>query len=442
MAFLQILLLVFGVLDPLDRPIDVSFNRTPLPEALASVAQAGGFEWSYNASLVDSKALVTYSGKQVTVREVLYKILGEGFVFKSTGNYLIIKKTRKQARELSGYVKDPETGKRLANATVYDRRTLRATTTDSTGFYRLRVKSRAEVVVALPGYRDTALSVVPLSERYQVVNLRVAPSDVRGRPKLNESLLVAAYKVEKFFSVSATAISEFNVPDSLHRRIQIGFLPGVGSNATLSGKVYNEFSFNALAGVSAGVKGLELAGLGNFTIKSVDGVQIAGLFNQNRGYTLGGQFAGVFNRTLDEIRGVQAAGVFNTAERSTVMAVQAAGVFNVIRKADAPVIQVAGFLNRVNGKGPVIQASGFWNSADCAAGLQVSGFVNAADSLDGVQVAGFLNFSRKGRGVQVGLINIGKDMEGVQIGLLNWMNGRFLPAINIGRRRQSAIFNQ
>ncbi len=126
--------------DVLERRIDVRFQQIPLKEALATVAQKAGFEWSYNANLVDASRKISLIANDWTVRETLYELLGDGYDFKPNGQYLILKKRKKPAERLSGYLKDQGTGQRVVNATVYDRRTLRATTTDSNGYYELRVK--------------------------------------------------------------------------------------------------------------------------------------------------------------------------------------------------------------------------------------------------------------------------------------------------------------
>lgn len=86
---------------------------------------------------------------------------------------------------------------------------------------------------------------------------------------------------------------------------------------------------------------------------------------------------------------------------------------------------------------------------DRAEALQIALFNNAANRLDGAQIS-CLNETSVGRGVQLGLVNVGDDFTGVQIGLVNtthtmygyqlglinviksskWFS--FLPIINIG----------
>ena len=85
----------------------------------------------------------------------LREMLGEEYVIKSNGQYLILKRQKQAKSEVSGVIRATNSGERLANVTIYDRKTLRATTTDSSGYYQSKVKKNTELVVVRLGYRDT-----------------------------------------------------------------------------------------------------------------------------------------------------------------------------------------------------------------------------------------------------------------------------------------------
>lgn len=402
----------------LSRKLSVSFRDTPIRQALDEVAKLADFEWSYNTGILDQDRRVTFTARDWTVRETLQEILGEGYAFKSSGRYLILKKQKPPKRELSGVVRDPKTGERLANATIYDRKTLRATTTDSSGYYRLKVKKNAEIVVARLGYRDTVLQVTSLTPRYQRIELSPVMVPEKDSANLSEkwrqALKKTATELESFFAATGDVWHDLNVPDTLQRRFQISFLPMLGTNHVLSGKVENQVSVNVLAGTSAGVRGVEAAGLGNFTKNRVAGVQAAGLFNVNKGDCHGVQAAGLFNQTADTLVGAQFAGLVNVAHHSPQFFLQAAGLVNVVRRTggapeSAPLDTLA------------------------PRGIQVSGLVNSADQLEGVQVAGLVNRARRIHGIQVGVFNTADHLEGLQIGLLNRSGKRWLPFINWGK---------
>lgn len=412
----------------LERRIDVVFRQTPLKEALNDIAKKAGFEWSYNANILDGTRKTSLIANDWTVRETLYEILGEGYEFKSNGNYLILKKRKKPAEQLSGYIKDPVTGQRLANATVYDRQTLRATTTDSNGYYELKVRKSTEIIVARLDYRDTIFPVTRQTPRFQKIDLQVNTTITPRQRTLEENLEMVATQAERFFQATLEKWNALNVQDSLHRRYQISFLPVVGTNHTLSAKVINDWSFNILAGTSLGNRRLEVAGIANFTKQEVRGVQVSGLFNELRGDMYGVQVAGIYNRSGDTLSGIQIGGIMNIARHSVGAASQVGGIANYSRAGDMT-LQVGGISNHaihVDG----IQVSGIINAADTIQGIQVGGIINQADSIDGVQIASITNRAQKVRGVQIGLFNSAKELRGLQIGLINRSGRRVLPFIN------------
>jgi hypothetical protein len=65
-----------------------------------------------------------------------------------------------------------------------------------------------------------------------------------------------------------------------------------------------------------------------------------------------------------------------------------------------------------------------------ANGLVITGSQNLTNEFNGVVVSGLRNRAIKGRGVQVGLLNICKHLKGVQFGLWNVNSKRKLPLIN------------
>ena len=437
--------------DVLERRIQVSFSQAPLKTALDEVARLGGFEWSYNARILDNSRPVNLPPGNRTVRETLVLLLGDDYTFRQNGDNLILKRNKKPQQRLSGYLSDPHTGRKIPNATVYDRLTLRSTTTDSSGFYELPVGPRSEIVISKLDYRDTVLTVSSQTPRF--VQLELSPDSLPHKSyfSIRRGVSEASYALEQFFVKTSQSLNALNVSDSLHRRYQISFLPGVGTNHHLSGSVTNDFSLNILAGYSRGNRALELAGLGNITRENMSGLQAAGAFNNLRGNASGVQAAGIYNYVGDTLTGVQASGVVNFAGYGTQFSVQAAGVLNLVPQgrfamqmagtanyADTILaFQAAGVWNHARALENGVQAAGVSNFAGRAhataqfaglsnsigngtVGLQVAGFANTADTLMAMQVSGFLNLARRLRGVQVGIVNIAGVNEGVQIGLLNF----------------------
>lgn len=440
----------------LSRRLTITFNQTPIKEALDEVARQADFEWSYNARILSPTHRVTLQARDWTVREILREMLGENYVVKSSGHHLILKKEKPPKSELSGVVRATGTNERLANVTIYDKKTLRATTTDSTGFYKLKIKKNSQIVVARLGYRDTLLQVESLTPRYQNLQLKPVPIPVNDTPALQlaikRSLKKAASEVDYFFNTQLDKWHELNVPDTFSRQFQISFLPKFGTNHILSPKVANNVSVNMLAGQSAEVRVFEVAGLGNFTRKKVQGAQVAGLFNLNRGNCSGVQIAGIYNQTADTLSGAQISGLINIAGKSPEFSIQIAGILNIIqnsRDSSAVVhmpksIQISGLINRTQQlEGAQVsglinnaqnlhgaQVAGLINTVQKANGVQVAGLINQANECDGVQVSGLINHTKRLKGIQFGVINSAKRGTGLQIGLINRAGKRVLPIFN------------
>ena len=399
--------------DVLERYISVGFKQTSLKEALVVISQKGGFELSYNSHIIDSGKKISLITNNWTVRETLYEVLGEGYEFKSNGNYLILKKAKPQRKEIYGYVKDPSTGNRVANATVYDTKTLRSTTTDKNGYYKLQVKKATQIAITRVDYQDTVISISVQSPRLQRIEMQYDTVKQRKRFNLERTMDETLSKAERFFKATMDRWTAVNVADSIHRHFQISFLPKMGSNHKLSAKVVNDWSLNVLAGVSGGNRILEVGGLGNFTRGDMSGVQIGGLLNELWGNTRGVQIGGIYNKTGESLHGAQIGGVFNLSNEMSDGSGQVAGVFNHASEGRA-----------------LYQFAGVVNKAEEVKGFQAAGVVNIAQEVSGVQAAAILKKKKKVKGVQIGLFNSAKEVDGLQIGLLNRSGKRVVPLFN------------
>jgi CarboxypepD_reg-like domain len=398
----------------LERPISVQLTNTPLKESLTAVSQAGRFEFSYNARIFNLTKKITLFTNGLTVRETLFQILGDNYTYQQSGEYLIIKKQNKQKQFISGYISDAKTGKRVRNATVYDTKTLRSTTTDENGYYNLKIKERSTVVVAQLDYRDTILQITEGLTRFVKLDL-----DLKTEPKTVDSNPLGKGKTNLvgFFTSSLHKLNNMNVQDSIRRRFQLSLLPYFGTNHAMSGSVINDFSFNATVGYSRGSRILELSGIGNFTRENVQGIQASGIFNIVKGNVKGIQLAGTFNHVNDTLNGVQLAGVWNVATTAYALN-QSSGLANIawFGNLKTQFAGVANIADTING----VQASGILNLSRNVKGLQMSGVFNNAKTVNGVQISGVLNRAQTIKGVQIGLINYADSLSGMQIGLINF----------------------
>lgn len=355
----------------LEKSVGLEARDEPLGQLLEEIGRQGGFYFSYHSKVVPDDSLVTITIPNAPVGEVLNRLLPASLEFLEAGSHVIIR-SRRQVLEfiledisergnafiVSGKVLDPRTGQALPNASVYERQLLLATLTDKRGQFRLRVRDRYHTVALTASkalYEDATVfvqlrGVVVLPRPEQAGD---QDSWFNGEEQQGE---VERTALGRFLVSSGQRIQSLNLREFFTENpVQASLTPGLSSQGRLSGQLVNKVSINLLGGYTAGVDGVEIAGVFNINRKSVRHVQAAGAFNIVGGSAHGVQIAGLHNLVLGAVRGLQAAGGFNVV------------------------------------KGDV----------------------------DGVQVAGWVNFANHLRGVQVGVVNIADSSSGYSIGLVN-----------------------
>ena len=200
----------------------------------------------------------------------------------------------------------------------------------------------------------------------------------------------------------------------INRPFQITLLPPIGTNGPVYRECVNQISLNVLWGESAGLRGLELAGLANIEHQFVKGIQLAGFGNFTKGNTLGLSASGFMNMTQD-LTGVSLAGFMTIGEE--VKGLAGAGFMNISDRVTGG--QASGFMN-IAGEVTGAQASEFMNISDAVIGAQVTGFMNVSGLVKGAQVSGFMNIGEDVMGAQVsGFMNIAENVQGTQVGFIN-----------------------
>src|SRR5687767_7358332 len=139
----------------LNRNITLHINRQRLDQTLEIISNKGDFYLSYNSTILKRDSLVSITATNEPVQDILASLLGNGFEFRESGNYLIIRRvpvklklvttkavTEEKLYTVSGYVLDDLTGEQLANASIYEKNLLAAALTNEEGYFRLRLKSR------------------------------------------------------------------------------------------------------------------------------------------------------------------------------------------------------------------------------------------------------------------------------------------------------------
>jgi hypothetical protein len=425
----------------LERTITISFRDESLADALKKLADAGGFDFSYNTSLINGRKTITADYKNQTVREILDQLFTGEVEYKVRSKHIILSKVKTSGKDqnqvLKGYVVDDRTGERLKDVTVYEPLSLTSAVTNAYGYFEIKMNKAPEdlkLVVNSENYTDTLVNVRPRRGRLINIPLRI------NKEKITTKADSLAQKLKRFWKTQIMNPKNrnlVNVTDTLYRQAQFSLVPFVGTNHRLSGNVINDYSFNMIGGYSLGVRKAELGGVFNLDRGDVEIVQLAGAFNTVAGKMSGVQVAGIFNANFGGMEGAQAAGIANINWNSSRY-FSVAGVMNFTRISSEGV-HIAGVGNFTLGqqKGP--HTAGLFNFSTGDAGpLNVAGLMNfTAKNSRGLQLSGLLNFTGKNhKGAQItGALNFtGKKLSGTQIGLVNYatkVNGGQLGLINV-----------
>lgn len=423
----------------LERKISVTVQNERLDKALKKIEQAGDLVFSYSPTILDGAKLVSFDFFNKSVREVLDGIFKGQVQYKVRGKYIILTKeerasSRKVPAVITGYVVDEATGERLKDVSIYDPVTLTSTTTDSFGYFEIKIDKPSPDLILSVNRQDYSDTLVAVSSRGRLLNIPIKIQSERISVMADS----VGRKLERFWKNQVRWFENKNmrnIDDTLYRHAQLSLVPFIGTNHRMSGHVINDYSLNIIGGYSRGVEKLEIGGVFNFVRSDMNGLQFAGVFNGVGGEMNGIQFAGVFNSNLSATQGLQFAGALNlnfdgsrsaqfagvgNITRGTQVGPQVAGAFN-IATGDSEPLQVAGVFNLSAKEMQGGQVAGVFNFASQKMrGAQIAGVMNiAAGDVNGAQIAGVLNVARKVKGAQIGLINIADSVKGIPIGFLS-----------------------
>ncbi|MBX3239453.1 MAG: hypothetical protein KIT80_19375 [Chitinophagaceae bacterium] len=425
----------------LNKKVSFSVQQQRLDDVLTILGNKGNFSFSYNSNILKRDSLVTYTANNHTVSQVLNQLLNEGFEFKESGNYIIIRKTALRVTSIvqqsqsegdiftiTGYVVNSETGEKLGDVSIYEPKNLVSTLTDEQGRFSIRLKNRRQptsLAVSRSLFEDTTVVINP---RYNM-QLEIAIVPAFEKPVISTANIyqrAGAYPIEQKDSILVSPVTKpetieynrfarfllsaklktqsLNIKDILGAKaVQVSLVPGFGIHGKMGSQVINNFSLNVLGGYTGGVDGAEIGGVFNINKNNVRMAQIAGVVNLVGGGSSGIQIAGVHNTVLKHVHGIQLGGISNHVSHN-MRGIQVGGIGNLV-KDSLEGIQIAGINNHVQKN---------------SRGIQVAGIANiTAGDADGLQAAGIFNYAKRLKGVQIGLVNIADTVDGYTIGLVN-----------------------
>lgn len=399
----------------LSKRITIDVKQKRVDDVLQRISKAGNFYFAYNGALFAQDSIVNLNVKSLPLRDVIDQLFDGKVDYKEHDKYVILRyavnhftiepdniTTAENLYLISGYVIDTQTGKKVKQASVYEKRLLQSTLTDDDGYFTLKFKGEHDGIILTASketYRDTSL--VFLSS----INVKPKGYDDPDKEKGTFfSNTLGNRGIGKFFLSSKQRLQNLNIPNFFaNTPFQASLTPGLSSHGMMSANVVNKVSLNVLGGYTAGVDGVEVAGLFNLTKGDVKQVQVAGLFNAVGNSVNGVQVAGLANLIQNEVRGVQVAGLLNRA-KGNAGGLQISLLSNVAMQ-EFNGMQLAGLLN-------VTRKS--------VNGFQLAVFGNVGSgTVTGVQLAGFVNIARNMKGFQLGIVNLADSSSGVSLGLIN-----------------------
>jgi hypothetical protein len=413
----------------LDQRLSLNFTDLPIGQALTEISNRADCRFSYNPDLLPNKN-ITASFQETSLEEVLKKTLGKSFDYKVRGSYIIIqpvadRQSHKSNIEFVGEVVDARTGRSLANTSVYDVNNLSSTLSGEDGSYKLSTffqDGLTAFAISKENYKDTVI---------RIVNQQIAPVKIELQP-LEATEETRDRTLRRFidslnivrFLVNRKAKQHIRNVDMVEQRwLQVSFLPVIGTNGVMGGKIGNNVSLNMFAGYNHSVSGVELGGFFNVDRMDVKGFQAGGFGNIVGGQVDGAQLSGFVNLTPSGGTGTQLSGFVNHAG-TRYTGLQGTGFVNVANNINGA--QLSGFTNftllDMNG----VQGTGFVNMAGRVRGIQGAGFLNMATAVNGVQASGLINMAGTVKGLQIGILNIAKRVEkGATIGVVNLVKEGF-----------------
>ncbi len=432
---------------PLSKIVTLDVKGQRIDYILELLSSKSGVYFSYNSNILKKDSLVSIYMINKPLKDVLAIIFNKTYEFKETGNYIVIRKApikliivtqsgkiEEKFYVVSGHVYDDQTKAAINDASIYEKKLLLSTLTNQNGFFKLKLRSNkirtAALTVSKVFYEDATVEISTSTNQSLTITLEpineetnisvIKPDDylsVQNTDKSNIDTIITSKNTLKSISakVENTGIAKFFIPNKQNlsslnfsnfftlRPYQISFTPGFSTHGKMSSQVVNNFSFNILGGYTGGTDGFEIGGLVNINKLNAQYFQIAGLSNLVGGSVAGVQVSGINNLVLGKVNALQISGI-NNFVKGEMNGVQIAGINNQVKQKFSGV-QLAGILNSVNKN---------------SSGVQIAGIANIDNQyFEGIQVAGILNYTKKLKGVQIGLINIADTSSGYSIGLIN-----------------------
>lgn len=159
----------------LEQNIQLKIKDGKTLDVLHQIEKQANVNFIYNPNDLDTEILFTFRKKERTIKEVLGQLFEKSpIIFKADGQQIILYKSEskkisyrinkppQKAKDIvfSGYLLDATTGEVMIAASVYEKTSFVATTTNNFGFFSLTLPAGAHtVVVSFIGYETQEIKV-------------------------------------------------------------------------------------------------------------------------------------------------------------------------------------------------------------------------------------------------------------------------------------------
>ncbi len=385
----------------LQKKISINITNKTTEFILDVLEKEGGFYFSYNSNIIQGDKIHSINAQHKTIEHILIQLLGTAYKYEEKDGYIIIKSDIHQSITVIGKLIDAENNEPVAYASVYDKSMRFGAMSDELGNFKLTIKQTntvPEIIISKVSFADTQIVINKHYNSTQPIPLRQVFYNLDSVTITNVSDHWLARRVLS----SKQRLNSINLNNYFSTQpYQFSFTPGLGTKNRMNSQYVNKFSFNILGGYTAGLNGVEIGGLFNMIQRDMRYVQIAGIYNIVGGEVNGVQIGGLYNYVGSNTKGVQIGGLFNT-NKGNVQGIQIGGIYNYVKQMNG--IQIAGVSNLTK---------------DEARGIQIAGIMNRSDNYNGIKVSGLVNYSKKIKGLQIGVVNIADTIYGYSIGFIN-----------------------
>ncbi|MBK8503470.1 MAG: carboxypeptidase-like regulatory domain-containing protein [Saprospiraceae bacterium] len=173
----------------LDKVISIDLNDWTVKQVLEQITRQSGFNFSYNARIIDTRAVISFgirNGNLEAALELLRNSIDVDYFL--VDQQIVLTRAEDVSRTeideeiyvtVSGYLTDENSGESLIGATVSIAGTSQGTTTNAFGYFALRVgKGEHRLMFSYVGYQDKTIPIQLKSDLSIDIKLGVASIDL------------------------------------------------------------------------------------------------------------------------------------------------------------------------------------------------------------------------------------------------------------------------